>query len=161
MGRESKHGEERRKCWLPAFSPFSSMFSRVKRLPSKGCWKSGFCTEQWSYSTHIVVYELNRLTVIHYHLQGAFYAPASIDWGAYSFWPVRLFVHKNFYIGHRFWIASDSAFTFHIYIPWGKTLSLVPKSRSSVKVKVKYQGHRFWKNVTVALVFHIHNLFHL
>ena len=38
-------------------------------------------------------------------------------------------------------MLSDRAFIFHIYIPWGKTLSLVPKSRSSVKVKVKYQGH--------------------
>ena len=43
-------------------------------------------------------------------------------------------------------MVSDRAFKFHIYIPWGKTLSLVPKSRSSVKVKVKYQGHSFKKN---------------
>ena len=34
---------------------------------------------------------------------------------------------------------------FHIYIPWDKTFSLEPKSRSSVKVKVKYQGHSFQK----------------
>ena len=33
---------------------------------------------------------------------------------------------------------------FHIYIPRGKTLSLVPKSKSSVEVK--YQGHCFRKN---------------
>ena len=42
-------------------------------------------------------------------------------------------------------MVNDRAFIFHIYIPWGKTLSLVPKSRSSVKVKVKYQGHSFRK----------------
>ena len=30
-------------------------------------------------------------------------------------------------------------------IPCDKTFLLVPKSRSSVKVKVKYQGHRFQK----------------
>ena len=30
--------------------------------------------------------------------------------------------------------------------PWGKTLSLVPKSRSSIKVRVKYQGRSFRKN---------------
>ena len=42
-------------------------------------------------------------------------------------------------------MVSDRAFIFHIHIPWGKTLSLVPKSRSSVEVTVKYQGHRFRK----------------
>ena len=30
-------------------------------------------------------------------------------------------------------MVSDKAFIFHIYIPWGKTLSLAPKSRSPVK----------------------------
>ena len=38
-------------------------------------------------------------------------------------------------------MVSDTAFLFHLFVPWGKTLSLVPKSRSSVKVK--YQGHSF------------------
>ena len=54
-------------------------------------------------------------------------------------------------------MVSDKAFIFHIYVPWGKTLSLV----SSVKVKVKYQGQSFKKKmaVVVALVFHIHSLF--
>ena len=41
-------------------------------------------------------------------------------------------------------MVSDRAFIFHICIPWGKALSLVPKSRSSVKVK--YQGHSFQNN---------------
>ena len=40
-------------------------------------------------------------------------------------------------------MVSDITFIFHMCIPWGKTLSLVPKSRSSVKVK--YQGHSFQK----------------
>ena len=33
-------------------------------------------------------------------------------------------------------MVSDRASIFHIYIPWGKTLSLVPKSRSNIKVTV-------------------------
>ena len=41
-------------------------------------------------------------------------------------------------------MVSDRAFFFHIYIPWRKILSLVPKSGSSVKVKC--QGHSFQKN---------------
>ena len=40
-------------------------------------------------------------------------------------------------------MVSDGAFLFLIYIPLGKTLSLVSKSASSVKVK--YQGHSFRK----------------
>ena len=64
--------------------------------------------------------------------------------GAYCFLPVGLFVCKNFCIGHSFWMVIDTVFIFHIYIPWGKTLSLVPKSRSSVKVK--YQCLIFLKN---------------
>ena len=61
-------------------------------------------------------------------------------------------------------MVSDKAFIFHIlYNPWGKTLSLVPKSRSSVKAKIKYQGHNCRKNGCCrgrgALVFHKHSLF--
>ena len=41
-------------------------------------------------------------------------------------------------------MVSDRGLIFHMYIPWGITLSLVPKSKSSVKVK--YQGHSFRKN---------------
>ena len=38
---------------------------------------------------------------------------------------------------------------------------LVPSSKSSAKVKVKYQGHVSQKmGVSGALVFHKHNLFH-
>ena len=43
-------------------------------------------------------------------------------------------------------MVSDRDFIFHVYIPWGKNHSLVPKSRSSVKVIVKYQGHSFRKD---------------
>ena len=43
-------------------------------------------------------------------------------------------------------MVSDRAFIFNIYIPLGITLSLVSKSKSSVKVKIKYQGHSFQKN---------------
>ena len=39
-------------------------------------------------------------------------------------------------------MASDKTIIFHIYIPWSKTL---PKPRSSVKIKVKYQDHSFQK----------------
>ena len=40
-------------------------------------------------------------------------------------------------------MVSGRVFIFHIYIPWFDSLSLVPKSRLSVKVK--YQGHSFKK----------------
>ena len=43
--------------------------------------------------------------------------------------------------------------------PHGKLFSLVPRVRSSVKIKVKYQGNIFQKIAfTGALVFHRHNL---
>ena len=57
-------------------------------------------------------------------------------------------------------MVSDRAFIFHIYIPWGKTLSLVSqghlsRSRSNIKVTVT-------KKIAVAgaLAFHKHSLFH-
>ena len=58
-------------------------------------------------------------------------------------------------------MVSDRAFLFHIYILWGKTLSLVPMLRPFVKVKVKYQGHSFWEKkmaVVGEFVFHKHIL---
>ena len=42
-------------------------------------------------------------------------------------------------------MISDRAFIYHICIPLSKTLSLVPKSRSSVKVKFNFQSHSFRK----------------
>ena len=41
-------------------------------------------------------------------------------------------------------LVSYRAFIFHMSVPLGKSLSLV--SRSSVKVKVKYQGYNLKKN---------------
>ena len=48
---------------------------------------------------------------------------------------------------------------FHIDIPWGKTLSLVSKSRLSVKVKC--QGNSFKKKMAIAgaFMFHKHILY--
>ena len=74
--------------------------------------------------------------------------------GAYTFWPVRLsarpfvrlFVRKNFYMGHIFSLVRVRAFIFHVSIPCEKTFLLVSSSRSSVKVEVKYQGHSFRNN---------------
>ena len=45
-------------------------------------------------------------------------------------------------------MVSDRASIFPLCIPWGKTFSLVhvPNSRSSSKIKVKYQGHNFHKH---------------
>ena len=40
-------------------------------------------------------------------------------------------------------MVSYRAFIFQIFIPWGKTPPLIPKSRSYVKVK--YQGHSLTK----------------
>ena len=42
-------------------------------------------------------------------------------------------------------MISDSAFIFHMYIPCSKTFSFVPRSRSPVKVSMKYQCHIFQK----------------
>ena len=50
-------------------------------------------------------------------------------------------------------MVSHGAFIFHIYIPWGKTLSLVSKSR--LPVKVKYQKN----SQCGASVFHKHSFF--
>ena len=41
-------------------------------------------------------------------------------------------------------MVSGRVFIFHIYIYWGKTLSLVSKSMPSVMVK--YHGHSFQQN---------------
>ena len=47
-------------------------------------------------------------------------------------------------------MVTDRAFIFHMCIPYGKTSSPVLRSRSSVKVKVKYQGHSFLKKKWMA-----------
>ena len=57
-------------------------------------------------------------------------------------------------------MVSDRDFIFHMCVPCGKTFSLVPRSRSFVKVEVKYQDHICQKMaITRALVFLIHSLF--
>ena len=38
-------------------------------------------------------------------------------------------------------MVSDTAFTFHMCTPFGKTFPLAARSRSSVNVKVKYRDH--------------------
>ena len=59
-------------------------------------------------------------------------------------------------------MVNGGAFIFHMCIPCGQTFSFVPWSRSSAKVKVKYQNHIFQKMAGGggALVFHEHFLLH-
>ena len=52
---------------------------------------------------------------------------------------------RNFNISHDFWILSNRTCIFHVCMPYGKIFFVVPRSRSSVNVIVKYQGH-FWEN---------------
>ena len=40
-------------------------------------------------------------------------------------------------------MVSDTAFIFHMHIPFAKTISLVSSSRSSASVNVKYRGKEF------------------
>ena len=47
-------------------------------------------------------------------------------------------------------MVSDKTLIFHMCIPFGKTFSLVPSSRSSVKIKAKYQGNTF-QEIAVSL----------
>ena len=77
---------------------------------------------------------------------------------------------KKLNIGHNFLMVCIRAFIFHMCISCGETFSLVPGSRSSVKIKVKYQGHFFsQKNRNVghsfrmvgdrASIFHMYSIF--
>ena len=52
-------------------------------------------------------------------------------------------LQKIFNIDHNILMINDTAFIFHKCIPNGKNFSLVPRSRSAVKVKFKYQCHTF------------------
>ena len=45
---------KRRKCWLPAFSPFTNMFS--KPLSSQDCLKSGLCGAELAFPTQALVF---------------------------------------------------------------------------------------------------------
>jgi hypothetical protein len=73
---------------------------------------------EWTYV------EINSFHLL--SLTGFFLCPRIESSGAYSFWPVRLFVCKNFNIGHMFWMASDRAFIFHMCVPYDKIFLLVP-----------------------------------
>ena len=70
-------------------------------------------------------------------------------------------------------MVSDRAFTFHIYIPRGKSLSLVQKSRSNIKVSFRKNGrcggvclkyrhvivvHKIWKT-DESLVFNAYRVY--
>ena len=49
-------------------------------------------------------------------------------------------------------MVCDRALIFHMCISCGKTFSLVQRSMSPAKVKVKYQGHSFKDTLTLAIV---------
>ena len=116
----------------------------------------------WHTETWQTVKKCTYVILLLVDLGRHFYGPASIDRGHIVFWPVRLsicplvllsvypcvrlFVRKIVYIGHIFRLVILRALTFHLSIPCDKTFLLVPSSRSSVKVKVKYQGHSFREN---------------
>ena len=68
-------------------------------------------------------------------------------------------------------MVNDRAFIFYMYNPWDKTLSLVSKSRSHVKVTCQGQGelsksqlskkwplreHSCFTNISCSLVFNMH-----
>ena len=68
--------------------------------------------------------------------------------GAYNFWRVCLSVSplsvRPFVCPQKL-LRWPYLFVFHMSIPSDKTLLLVLSSRSSVKVRIKYQGHSFRK----------------
>ena len=77
--------------------------------------------------------------------------PPLIDRGHNSFW-VNLSVHLFVCFSAKFGV-----FLCHMGIPCDKTFLVVPTSRSSVKVKVKYQGDNFQKiSVVGAFMFTKH-----
>ena len=88
------------------------------------------------------IYSLSRIDESKF-----FYAPMSIDQLGYSFCPVCLLSiyqsARNLNAGHNLGMVSDRAYIFHSCVLRGKTFSLVPRLKSSVKVK--YQGHVFRK----------------
>ena len=60
-----------------------------------------------------------------------------------SVFKVILMQNANFNIGHNFWMVWYRVLIFDMWIPCDRTLMIVPSSKSSVKVMVKYQGHSF------------------
>ena len=71
----------------------------------------------------------------------------------------RLFVHKNFNIGQKLRMVSHRVFLIHMCIPWVKNFSVLPRSRSSVKVSQISRSHFHKMTVAGALVFHKHVLY--
>ena len=70
----------------------------------------------------------------------------NVGTGENSGYPVCLSA-KIFNVGHNFRMESDRAFMFQMCVPCGLTFSVVPRSRTSVNVKVKYPGHIFHKKL--------------
>ena len=66
--------------------------------------------------------------------------------GAYSFLPVSLFVHVNFYVCHSFWIVTVRAFIFDMSIPVSRDKTFLLVTSSSHLSRSKYQGHSLKKN---------------
>ena len=52
FGKGRKHCGKRRKCWLPAFSPFSTMFSKV--FFHRVVTKSGLCSKDYKQKGNFI-----------------------------------------------------------------------------------------------------------
>ena len=127
------------------------IFSDFLSLTSNVCEKTSHCLGEEVLSVASVENIKGKGENAGYFL----YMPRIDRSGAYSFGPVCpvffarlsvwLFVCKNFYTGHIFWLVRLRAVIFHMSIPCDKTFLLVPSSRSSVRVNFKYQDHRLKK----------------
>ena len=87
-------------------------FGRVKNLSSGN-----------GLTFHLLLLNHKRLSIFtsQYLLCHVFLCPCMNRLGAYRFGlsvssSACLFVCKNFYIGQRFWIVSDTAFIFHLWV---------------------------------------------
>ena len=73
-----------------------------------------------------------------------------VSYGFCSVCPLlcRFVRKRTFDVASNFWMVTDRAYIimFHMCIPCGKSFSSVPRSKSSVKAKVKYEGHNLQKN---------------
>ena len=63
-----------------------------------------------------------------------------------SVFKVILVQNANFNTRHNFWMTWHRTCIFCMWISCDQTLMMLPNSRSSLKVKIKYQGHSFLKN---------------
>jgi hypothetical protein len=74
--------------------------------------------------------------------------------GAYSFWPVRLFVclsAKKINIGHIFSKVSDRAFIFHMCVLYDKTFSIGTNVFDLVTLTLKFDP--LFKNFDISHIF--------